>query len=106
MQFVKLAKVSDFANVRFKAFTIMGRRVAIFKEPDGTFYASEVSCKHQNADLLTGRIDGDIVTCPRHQWKYNLFTGECLTHNSARLRRHALKVEGDEIHVSLTPVDS
>ena len=103
MQFVRLAKVSDFTGIRFKAYTIMGRRVAIFREADGSFFASEVSCKHQNADLLTGRIEGDVVTCPRHFWKYNLRTGECLTHNSAKLRRHALKVEGEDIFVSLSP---
>lgn len=98
-----MAKTSDFNGLRFRGYTLLGRRVAIFREADGTFYASEVSCKHQNADLLTGQIEGDIVTCPRHHWKYNLKTGECLTHNSARLRRHALKIEGEDIYVSLSP---
>jgi 3-phenylpropionate/trans-cinnamate dioxygenase ferredoxin component len=105
MQFVKLAKVSDFDAARYKKFKLLARNLAIFKEPDGSFFATEISCKHQNWDLTTGRFDGDIVTCPRHQWKYNIKTGQCLTHDGARLRRYALKVEGDDIYVSLTPVE-
>jgi len=103
MQFVKIAKRSDFQNKRFKRVTLLARKLAIFKDGDGAFYGIEIACKHQNWDLTTGRIDGDIATCPRHQWKYNIRTGECLTHDSHRLRRYAVRVEGDDIFISLTP---
>jgi nitrite reductase/ring-hydroxylating ferredoxin subunit len=103
MQFVKIAKTSDFEGKRFLRFTLLARKVGIFREPDGSFFAVEIACKHQNWDLTTGRIEGDIATCPRHGWKYNIRTGECLTHDSLRLRRYAVKVEGDDVLVSLTP---
>ena len=106
MQFVKVAKTSDFDTCRFRKFSLLARNVAVFKEANGSFYAIEVSCKHQNWDLTTGRFQGDTVTCPRHGWKYNIRTGECLNHESTPLRRYACKVEGDEIHVSLTPVEA
>lgn len=105
MQYVKLAKVSDFAGRRMKSYTILARKIGIIREPDGSFYAIEVACKHQNADLTQGRVDGDEVTCPRHGWVYNIRTGHCLTHNSAKLRRHDLKIEGDDIYVSLHPIE-
>ena len=104
MQFVKIAKVEDFERRRCKSFSILARKVGIFKDPDGSFYAIEVSCKHQNADLTTGRIKGDTVTCPRHGWEYNIRTGECLNHTSAPLRRYACKVEDGHVFVSLTPL--
>lgn len=104
MDFVKLAKVSDFGTLRIKSFQLLGKFVAIVKERDGSFYATEIACKHNNADLTTGRFDGDIVTCSRHGWKYDIRTGECLNQNSSPLRRHALKIEGNDIFVSMTPV--
>jgi nitrite reductase/ring-hydroxylating ferredoxin subunit len=106
MDYVKLAKVADFENRRIKSYKLLAKAVAIVKEADGSFYATEIGCKHNNADLTTGRFRGDIVTCPRHGWEYNIRTGECLNQNSARLRKHGLKVEGDTILVSLRPIDS
>ena len=103
MDFVKLAKVSDFDTLRIKSYQLLGKFVAIVKEAEGSFYATEIACKHNNADLTTGRFNGDIVTCTRHGWIYDIGTGECLNQNSAPLRRHALKVEGADIFVSMTP---
>ena len=105
-QYVKIAKVQDFEGLRFKKFKIMARNVAVFKEPDGSFFATEYSCKHQNWDLTTGKLEGDLVTCPRHQWVYNVRTGECLTHDSTCLRRYGTKVEGEDVFVTLTPLMS
>jgi nitrite reductase/ring-hydroxylating ferredoxin subunit len=106
MKFVKAGKVEEFQNKRFKRLNIMARKLAVFREPDGSFFAIEVACKHQNWDLTTGTIEDHIATCPRHQWKYDLRTGQCLTHNSTPLRRYAVKVEGEDVYVSLHPLDS
>ena len=90
---VPIAKVSDFKDKRFKTFKLLGKNVAIFKESDGTFFAMEVTCKHQGADLTEGKLEGNILTCPRHQWRYDISTGECLTNpTTLPLRRHALEI--------------
>lgn len=105
MQFIKLAKVSDFEDAWIKSYQILGKFIAIVRERDGSFYATEIACKHNNADLTTGKFAGDEVTCARHGWKYNIRTGECLNHNSTPLRRHELKVEGLDLLVSMTPME-
>jgi len=68
-KYVKIAKVSEFEGLRFRKYSWLARNVAIFRDADGVFFATEISRKHQNWDLTTGRFDGDIVTCPRHGWK-------------------------------------
>jgi nitrite reductase/ring-hydroxylating ferredoxin subunit len=105
MKFVKAAKVHEFDTKRFKRLNIMARKLAVFKDGDNAFFATEVSCKHQNWDLTTGPLEGDILTCPRHHWKYNIRTGQCLNHDSTPLRRYAVKVEGDDVLVSLHPLE-
>jgi nitrite reductase/ring-hydroxylating ferredoxin subunit len=104
-QFIKLAKLSEFASRRMKSFQILGKFVAIVKDHDGSFYATEIACKHNNADLTTGQFRGDVVTCPRHGWVYNIRTGECLNQPSTPLRRHALKIQGGDIYVSVAPIE-
>jgi len=105
MEYIKIAKVSDLDGLRYKKYQIMARNLAIFREPDGTFYAIEFSCKHQNWDLSTGKLEGDILTCPRHGWVYDVRNGDCLTHDSSRLRRYGLKVEGEDIYITPYPIE-
>lgn len=105
MNYIRIAKVSDFQGIRIKSFKVLARNIGIVKNADGTFFATEISCKHQNADLSAGQMKGDILTCPRHGWTYNIRTGQCLNHDSTPLRRYALKIEGDDIFVSPTPTD-
>ncbi len=104
MQFVKVAKVTDFETITIKSFSMLGRKVGVIKRPDGSFYAIEVGCKHQGADLTNGTIKNGIATCPRHGWQYDLETGECLNENSSNLRKHDLKIEDGMILVSLHPM--
>jgi UDP-MurNAc hydroxylase len=46
-------------------------------------------CPHMKVDLESyGSIEGDILTCRRHGWQFNLTTGECLTS-----KNYSLKIE-------------
>ncbi|MBI2422556.1 MAG: Rieske (2Fe-2S) protein [Candidatus Hydrogenedentes bacterium] len=104
VDYVKIAKVSDFDRINMKSFRLLARPVGVFKEPDGTFYAMEVGCKHENADLTQGRVQGNIVTCPWHGWRYNLKTGACIHGGELSLRRHGLKIENGFIYITLRPL--
>jgi 3-phenylpropionate/trans-cinnamate dioxygenase ferredoxin subunit len=46
---------------------------------DGTYRAIEDSCNHSGALLSGGRIDGAIVTCPRHFLRFSMVDGELQT---------------------------
>jgi len=103
MQYVKIAKAKDFDKTRMKSFRILARHVGVFKAADGAFYAMEAGCKHQNAGLSEGRIEGEVVTCRWHGWKYDLRTGECVWGSEARLHRYGCKVENGDIYITMHP---
>jgi len=103
MQFVKVARIADFPESGIKSFRILGKPVAIIRRDDGSFRAMEAACKHQLADITTGHIENNVATCPRHGWKYDLSTGECLYGGTAPLRPHGCKVDGEYIYVTLQP---
>ena len=101
MPYIKVAKVSDLQNRRYKSCTIFSKKIAIFKNEDGSLYAMESHCKHQNADLLASPIKGDMVTCSRHGWVYNIKTGQCMENSWGYLRKFDLKIENEDIFVNL-----
>lgn len=103
MDFVKAATLAEFRDACHKVIKLIGRPVGIIKREDGTFFAVEASCKHQGADLLADYRGGRIAVCPRHKWEYDLETGACINHDSLPLKRYQVKVEGDDILVSMLP---
>lgn len=104
-EYVTVAKIDDFKDETIRSYSFFGKKIGIIKREDGSFQAIEVSCKHQGADLTKGTISNYIATCHRHQWKYNLLTGECLNHDSPPLRRYPLIVNENKIKIALNPLD-
>ncbi len=83
--------------------SLLGKKVGIFQRA-GEIYALQMSCKHQGADLSKGQVARGIVTCPRHGWRYDLTTGECVEPpHGAPLRFHDVKIVDPQIWVSIRP---
>ncbi len=50
-------------------------------------YIMERACPHRQADLsVFGEIEGDVLVCTLHGWRFRLDTGECLTATDRTLR--------------------
>jgi signal transduction histidine kinase len=68
---------------------------------EGTPTAYEDQCVHQDAPLSDGALEGCVLRCARHGWKFDVRTGEGLEPRNVRLRAYLVEVEGDEIRVGL-----
>lgn len=51
-----------------------GQEVAIFCK-DGRYYAIDNLCPHEGGPLGEGALKGDSVTCPWHNWQFDIKTG-------------------------------
>ncbi len=51
-----------------------GRPIAVYNL-QGTFYAIEDCCTHQNLPLSDGIVENGVITCPFHGAKFNIKTG-------------------------------
>jgi len=103
VEFIKVATLQSLENKESLSLSILGKKIGIFKNSDGTLLVTETGCKHQGADITQGKREGDIYTCPRHGWRYDIRSGECLNHQSVRLRKYDYIIEGDAIKIALTP---
>lgn len=45
---------------------------------DGEPLCSQAFCPHLAGPLFQGTLSGATITCPWHQWRYDLRTGRCL----------------------------
>ncbi len=101
--FLAVGRVEDFAAATMRAVRIASKPIAVFRRPERGFFAREMACKHQNADLTRSPMVGDRVTCERHGWQYDVMTGECLNQSAPRLREHEVVIEDGWVLVAVSP---
>ncbi len=81
---------------------LLGRYyVGLRLRPGGAVRAMDVTCGHQGANLLAGSCQGDVVTCVRHQWRYNLESGACLNQDAPALKEYPVKIADGWVLVGL-----
>lgn len=96
-----LCEVGAVSEGTCKSFIVEGRRIALYNVA-GEFYATQDICRHKGGLLGKGTLDGLVVTCPLHGWRFNVRTGDCLTHpHCKRLQLYATSVEEDGVAVEL-----
>jgi nitrite reductase/ring-hydroxylating ferredoxin subunit/Fe-S cluster biogenesis protein NfuA len=59
------------------------------------------ACAHLGMPLDMGEVNGGVITCSYHGFRYLLETGECLTAPEVQLKLHAVRVTDDRIQVRL-----
>ncbi len=118
---VIVAKASSFPDPGRKVFDVGGTEFGVFKL-GGQFYAWENRCPHLDGPACQGKIlpcateavnedktsrgrefsktDMNVV-CPWHGFEFDIRTGRHPTNNAVRLRAVKMRVEGDDIVVSL-----
>ena len=97
--YIAVAKTSDIPVGRGKAFTIKGRRIAVFND-DGNFRALNNTCAHAMGLLGRGRVKNGVVVCPVHGYAYDVKTGACHTDARLRVESYEVMLEDDEIKIS------
>ena len=83
-----------------KVADLGGPKVAVYNV-DGVFHVISNECAHQGGPLGEGKLEGFSVTCPWHQWKYDVTTGQCLSVSGSSVRRYESAVLGDELFVKV-----
>jgi nitrite reductase/ring-hydroxylating ferredoxin subunit/alkylhydroperoxidase/carboxymuconolactone decarboxylase family protein YurZ len=75
-----------------------GRGLFITRDGD-TFAVFDSHCAHQRTDIPLSALDDCILTCPKHQWSYDIKTGACLKPGGSALQQYPAKVIGGRVLV-------
>lgn len=73
--FTDVGSAHDIPMLEGRSATVGGRRVAVFRLPTG-FSATDAACPHKGGPLSDGLVADGCVTCPLHNWRLDLTTGE------------------------------
>jgi len=108
-RWVHAGRVSDFPLDGGRAVKIGQVQIAVFQFASrGEWYACENLCPHKREMVLARGILGDQqgtpkVACPLHKKTFSLDSGACLSGEDYRVRVFTVKVEANEVYLSLPP---
>jgi nitrite reductase/ring-hydroxylating ferredoxin subunit/multimeric flavodoxin WrbA len=71
---VDVGAADELAKAPLKRVIAAGRPLAVSFR-DGRFGAVANACNHVGGPLGDGRLDGDYIVCPWHNWKFHRCTG-------------------------------
>ena len=71
--------------------------VAVFRTADDRVFALEDQCPHKGGPLSEGIVHGTSVTCPLHNWVFDMNTGQAQGADQGIVRTYPVKVQGGRI---------
>ncbi len=98
---VLAGKDKDIQEGRLKGVKADGHSFVVGRYR-GQLYAMDGKCSHAGFDLMYGSIVEGAVVCPAHGAKFDLATGQKISHSGARdLRVYIVSLEGDDVYIEV-----
>ena len=85
--------LDDLAVAAMKMVKVDGHRLCLVRTSEGVF-ALDQACPHEGYGLTTGELDGDLITCAWHNWKFRVSDGACVL-GEEDVRTHPVHVAAD-----------
>lgn len=74
MQYVALEKLINLFDGYRQVFLIQGVEILLLQE-NGHRYVIQANCPHSDWPMQSAHVMGDIITCSKHGWSFNLYSG-------------------------------
>ncbi|KMW59391.1 Nitrite reductase [NAD(P)H] small subunit [Candidatus Rhodobacter oscarellae] len=71
--------------------------IAVFRTGEAEVFATSNTCPHKQGPLNEGIVHDRKVTCPLHNWVFDLETGEAQGADEGRIMTYAARVEDGRV---------
>ncbi|MFD1252634.1 Assimilatory nitrite reductase [NAD(P)H] small subunit [Devosia equisanguinis] len=75
-------------------------KIAVFRTADNQVFAMDNRCPHKGGPLAEGIVHGASVTCPLHNWVFDLATGEAQGADEGKVRTYPVQVVNGRILIA------
>ncbi|MCS6897589.1 MAG: Rieske 2Fe-2S domain-containing protein [Nitrospira sp.] len=98
--FVTVARTGDIPPGTGRIVDVHGVWIALFNV-EGTFYAIDNTCPHAGGPLGEGRLDGTVVECPWHGWRFNVVSGKREGNPAFEVACCRVRIDGGLVQIAL-----
>ncbi len=96
----RLPDAASMAVGTMKMARVGVRRVVVVRTSTG-FHALDNACPHEGYGLVTGALDGELLTCEWHNWKFDVADGRCVL-GEEHVASHQVDVDGCDLVITVT----
>jgi nitrite reductase (NADH) small subunit len=100
-QWIDVAALEDIPRLGSRVIKTDTLQVALFRTRDDQVFALRDVCPHRGGPLSQGIVHGTSVTCPLHNWKIDLATGEALGPDEGCTKVFAVRIDDGRVLLSL-----
>jgi nitrite reductase/ring-hydroxylating ferredoxin subunit/alkylhydroperoxidase/carboxymuconolactone decarboxylase family protein YurZ len=93
-----VAALADLPADGVKRIEIGKRGLFILRTP-AEIRVYDSRCPHQVTNIPELALRGRTLTCPKHEWAFDLATGACIAKGSSPLNRLEHRIAGDRLEV-------
>jgi 3-phenylpropionate/trans-cinnamate dioxygenase ferredoxin subunit len=98
--FVPVLDEKELKDDSMKLVSAEGIPVLLVKV-HGQIFAIDNRCPHMSCGFSGGSLDGYVIICPCHDWRFDLRTGEYEEEKEITLTKFEWKIESGKIWVKL-----
>ncbi|ASP19294.1 assimilatory nitrite reductase [NAD(P)H] small subunit [Antarctobacter heliothermus] len=73
--------------------------IAVFRTAADEVFAVSDTCPHKGGPLSDGIVHGQSVTCPLHNWVFDLNTGQAQGADEGRIATYPVRVDAGRIQI-------
>ncbi len=96
----QIAKLEDIPRLGARVVRTDTMDIAVFRTATDQVFALKDSCPHKGGPLSQGIVHGASVTCPLHNWKIDLASGEALGADEGCTHKYPVKVENGVVYLA------
>ncbi|HIA09072.1 MAG TPA: nitrite reductase small subunit NirD [Chromatiaceae bacterium] len=101
----EIAKLEDIPKLGARVLKMDSVDIALFRTATDEVFAIKDQCPHKQGPLSQGIVHGSSVTCPLHNWKIDLASGEALGPDEGCVNTYEVKVENGNVYLALSADD-
>ena len=97
----EIAPLEDIPKLGSRVIKTDDFDIAVFRTASDAVFAIKDACPHKGGPLSQGIVHGTSVTCPLHNWKIDLNSGEALGPDEGCANTYSAKVENGTVYIEL-----
>lgn len=102
--FIDIAALDDIPAQGARVVRTPQGCVALFRTSDDRIFALDDRCPHKGGPLSEGIVHGTSVTCPLHNWVFDMATGQAQGADSGSVATHPVRVEAGRIWLDASAI--
>ncbi len=101
VNWIEIGTIGDITPLGSRTVHMGGLKIAVFRTSNDEVYALENKCAHKQGPLSEGIVHGCRVTCPLHNWVFDMQTGKATGADEGTVKTFPVKVTDGTIFISV-----